>query len=275
MTAPVPAELMGLWRREVIIAPGLRDETTQVFWLQTPTWYADIRVAADRPGPRSPAGFAGFRDAELLELAKIQGFAGELSAGGGICLWRRDLDRQPPGPIPDEARYGFDGPDVMIEDGVHADYQEIWRRVAGSDGPFAAFRLAEPEGRGGLLVIAGEHLIEFRARAGAPLAGESLAALVEARLAAGDRPGAENLLDTRIRYAVQTAVGWKTRLSTHPWLEERLLWPESAVWSDASRGDFQVAGEGGPEVWSLLDASVAGEALGRLLAGRRDREPVW
>lgn len=272
MTAPVPADLAGLWRREVITAPGFRDETTRVLWLQTSTWYADIRVAADRPGPRSPDGFAAYSDAELLQLAKIQGFAGELSAGEGICLWRRDFDRQPSGPIPDEARYSFDGPDVMVEDGIHADYQEIWRRVAG--GPYAAFRLDAPAGQGGLLVIAGEHLIEFRARAGAPLTGETLAAQVEARLAADDRPAAEELLDTRICYAVRTAAGWTTRLATHPWLEGRPLWTESEPRFAPADGGLHVAGEDGPAVWTLLDATVAGEALGRLVAGRPVHEPM-
>lgn len=267
MTTLVLPEFRGLWRREVITAPGLRDETTQVFWLQTATWYADIRVAPGRPGQRAPDGFAAYADAELLELARIQGFAGELSIGDGVCLWRRDVDRQPPGETPDEGRCSFDGADVMIEEGVHADYQEIWRRVPGSDGPFAAFRLEGPAEAGGLLLFAGEHLMEVRARAGAPLAGPSLAALVEARLAAGDRAGAEDLLQTRLRYAQADAQGWRARLSTHPWLEGRPLWDE--VRFDPQAGRFE-ASEGGPVMtWRLLDASAAGEALGRLVAGRK------
>ncbi|MBV9512212.1 MAG: hypothetical protein JO303_18230, partial [Caulobacteraceae bacterium] len=88
----VPAEVMGLWRREVITAPGFRDETTQVVWLQTPRWYADLRVKADRPGPRAPDGFAAYPDEALIALAGVQGFAGVLTASDGLCLWRRDLD---------------------------------------------------------------------------------------------------------------------------------------------------------------------------------------
>jgi hypothetical protein len=267
MTPPVPAELTGLWRREVITAPGLRDETTQVLWLQTRTWYADLRVPADRPGARAPAGFGAYADAELLELAKIQGFAGELSAGEGICLWRRDFDRQPPGPAPDEARYAFDGPDVMIEDGVHADYQEIWRREPRSSGPLAAFRLLDPAAPGGLLVIAGDHLMEFLARPGPPLSGESLAELVQARLAADDRAGAEALLGARIRYAVRDGAGWRTALASHPWLEGRPMWSAGGLSYDPANGRLQSSEDGRISTWALLDASVAGEELGRLLAG--------
>jgi hypothetical protein len=251
----------------VITAPGFRDETTQVLWLQTRTWYADLRVPADRPGPRTPAGFGAYAAAELLELAKIQGFAGELSAGEGICLWRRDFDRQPPGPVPDEARYAFDGPDVMIEDGVHADYQEIWRREPASAGPFAAFRLVDPAKPGGLLVAAGDHLMEFLAHPGAALSGGTLAELVSARLAAGDRAGAEGLLETRIRYARRDGEGWRTRLSSHPWLEDKPMWPAGGLELDVAAGRLRTSEDGRVSAWGLLDADVAGEALRRLLTG--------
>jgi hypothetical protein len=266
MTSPVPPEYTGLWCREVITAPGFRDETTQVLWLQTASWYVDLRVPADRPGVRGAAGFADYSAAELAELGKIQGFAGELAAADGICLWRRDFDRQPPGPIPDEARCAVED-DVMIEDGLHADYQEIWRRVAGSEGPLAAFSLAEPAGPGGLLVMAGDHLMEFRARSGPALVGASLGELVEARLSAGDRAGAEGLLETQIRYAVRQGEGWRVRLSSHPWREGRLMWPAGGARFDAASGRLQVWEGEGTSLWRLLDANVPREALGRLIAG--------
>ncbi len=219
MTQLVPADHTGLWRREVITAPGYRDETTRVLWLQTRSWYADLRVPADRP-PARGEGFGAYDDAELIALAKIQGFAGELAAKDGICFWRRDLDHQPAGPLPDEACCAVEG-EVMIEDGLHADYQEIWRREPGSQSPLAAFRLDGAD-RDGLLVIGGGHMIEFVARAGPAPVGDSLAALVEAELAAGRREAAEALLDTQIRYAVQDGEGaWITRLSSQPWREGR------------------------------------------------------
>lgn len=265
MSPPVPPECTGLWRREVITAPGFRDETTQVLWLQTDTWYVDLRVPADRPPARGP-GFAGYSAAELCQLAKIQGFAGELAAIDGICLWRRDFDRQPPGPIPDEARCAVDG-DVMIEDGLHADYQEIWRREPGSGGPLAAFALAEPAGPGGLLVMAGDHLMAFRARSGSPLTGASLAELVEAELAADDRAAAEGLLDAEIRYAVREGEGWRVRLSSHPWREGELMWPSEGARFDAATGVLQVSDGDRTTIWRLLDANVPASALGRLVTG--------
>jgi hypothetical protein len=265
MTSPVPPEYTGLWRREVITAPGLRDETTQVLWLQTSTWYVDLRVPAERPAARG-AGFTDLTAAELLELATIQGFAGELAAADGICIWRRDFDRQPAGPFPDEARCAVDG-DIMIEDGLHADYQEIWRQVPGGEGPLAAFELVEPGGPGGLLVVAGDHLMEFRARKGPRLIGASLAELVEARLEAGDRAGAEGLLDTEIRYAVRDGEGWRVRLSSHPWREGRLMWPAGGARFDPAVGRLQAWDGERTTNWRLLDANVPACELGRLVAG--------
>ena len=264
MSSPVPPEYTGLWRREVITAPGFRDETTQVLWLQTATWYVDLRVPADRPAARG-TGLADYSAEELSALAKIQGFAGELAAADGICLWRRDFDRQPPGPVPDEARCAVDG-DVMVEDGLHADYQEIWRRVPASAGPLAAFALEQSDGPGGLLVMAGDHLMEFRARSGAPLAGDSLSELVEARLDVGDRPGAEALLDTEIRYAVREGEGWRVQLSSHPWREGRLMWPAGGARFDAATARLQASDGDRTTIWRLLDANVPASELGRLMA---------
>jgi hypothetical protein len=263
----VPIELTGLWRREVITAPGFRDETTQVLWLQTASWYADIRVPAERPSADGRASLAEFADAELLELARLQGFAGELSVADGVCFWRRDLDHQPLSASPDEGRFTLDG-EVMIEDGIHADYQEIWRREPQSRAPLAAFRLeGDPVGREGLLVIGGRHLLEFVARPGPAPQGESLRALVEAHLSAGRRGEAEALLSTRIRHATADGDGgWTTQLSTLPWLEERPAWRPGAARFDLGQGLLVIEEDGEAARWRLLEATDAA-ALAALLNG--------
>lgn len=256
MTKFVPADLTGLWRREVITTPaGYRDETTRVLWLQTCSWYADIRVPADRPTPAGATGFADFSDAELLQLAAIQGFAGQLSAADGVCLWRRDLDHQPPGDLLDEARFAVDG-EVMIEDGIHADYQEIWRREAGSAGPLAAFQLtSDPAGRNGFLVIAGDHFIEFVDRPLPLPHGKSLAEIVGMALTTGRRSTAEQLLSTRISHG-RIGDGWKVALSSLPWLEGAPLWPESPRFL-ADQGVLQTP----HQTWTLLDSSLPATEL--------------
>jgi hypothetical protein len=247
----VPDDHTGLWRREVITAPGYRDETTRVLWLQTRSWYADLRVPIDRP-PARGEGFGAYSDGELIALAKIQGFAGQLSAAGGVCFWRRDLDHQPAGPMPDEARCGVQG-EVMIEDGIHGDYQEIWRRQDASQTPLAALRL-EGAGRDGLLVIGGRHMIEFVARPGAAPIGDSLADLVAADLAAGQRASAEALLGTRIRYATRDENAcWITQISSYPWLEGWPMWVGAAF--DPREGVLEAITGVDRALWRLIDAS--------------------
>lgn len=240
MSAPVPPELRGLWRREVITMPkGYRDETTAVLWLQTRSWYADIRVKADRPRREGATGFADYADAELIEMADVQGFAGELIATGNVCLWRRDLDYQPPNDSVDEATFAVaDG--VMIEDGIHSEYQEIWRRQAPSDTPLVAYRLAG-ETRG-LLVIAGDYFLEIRDRA-TPLArAESLTAYVTEALAAGKRDAAIAALSMRICHGKISGSARTVTLSSYPWLEGTDLGPVD------------------PAEWTLIDRDVAAPA---------------
>ena len=241
MSVHVPSELTGLWRREVITTPaGYRDETTRVLWLQTRSWYADLRVKADRPRREGATGFSDYTDAELVQMAAVQGFAGELTATGNVCLWRRDLDYQPPNGSVDEATFAVkDG--VMIEDGIHSDYQEIWRRQAPSATPLAAYRLVG-ETRG-LLVIAGAYFIEIRDRAAPLPPGESLAAHVTGALARGDREAAVAALSMRICQGEMDGASRRVTLSSYPWMEGTDL------------------GAVDPAVWTLIDCDVPAPAL--------------
>lgn len=217
----VPAELTGLWRRELITTPdGGRDDTTTVLWLQTQSWYADIRVPADRPVRPDATCFADYSDAELIALAEVQGFAGELAVRDGVCFWRRDLDYQPPAPTPDEGAYSLDG-DVMIEDGVHTPYQEIWRRDPASRGELQAWRSED-----GLRVRAGAVFMDVADREFPLPAGATLADIVRAALDGGDRATAIDALSLRISFGVITPDGaWRITLSTWPWLEGTILAP--------------------------------------------------
>lgn len=226
MTEPVPAELVGVWRRRSLVTPDGRDETTQVVWVQTESWYADLRIPA---GPLVRTDVRRLEDCnavELVALAQIQGFAGQLSVDGGVCSWRRDLDFQPPGPTPDEGNWEIEGP-VMIERGLHAEYEEVWVRDADVRGPLEAFR--RTGGRRGLMVVAGDHFLAVLDRPHPLPGGESLAAIVAAELAAGDRAAALARLDMPICYGLVRGGGspWEVRLSSWPWLEGQGLAPPS------------------------------------------------
>jgi hypothetical protein len=260
----VPAALSGVWRREVLTAPGRRDETTRVFWLQTRSWYADIRVKADRPR-RPVRDFTDYDDAELVQLAGSQGFCGQLTASDDTCLWRRDLDYQPPGDDLDEARYRIDG-DVMVEDGIHADYQEIWRRLAQGPTPLAAFRLTDDSGapgRHGLLVVAGDHFIEVQDRPRTPplQRGATLAQVVEEALKAGRRADAIDALSFRICFGHRERREWTVALSTWPWMEGGRLFADEAVSFAPASGVLTRRSREGVQIWTLLDATEDAQDL--------------
>ncbi|MDO8412119.1 MAG: hypothetical protein Q7S93_18860 [Phenylobacterium sp.] len=245
MSAKVPPEVTGVWRREEITAPGgYRDDTTRVFWVQADSWYGDIRLKIDIPRKDGAASFADFSDAELVELAQAQGFAGQLTVTPDMCAWRRDLDYQPPGPIPDEGTWRIDG-DILIEGGIHAEYEEIWRLEPESHGLRAAFGLGEGQG---LLVVAGDHFLMMRARQAPLPAGESLPVLVEAALAEGQRERAFALLDMPISYG-RISQDWRVVHSTLPWLEGRPLWTRPPLF-DAETSQLL---DGGPAPWVLLE----------------------
>src|ERR1700759_3005473 len=93
------SECAGLWRRTLLVeADGSRDTGTDVTWLQGITAFIDSR-----------------------------GFAGTLSQCGDVFSWHRTIDRQPPGPYPDEGSMRWrDG--LLVETGVHTDYVEHWVR---------------------------------------------------------------------------------------------------------------------------------------------------
>jgi hypothetical protein len=259
---PVPEAARGVWRREELYTPsGYRDATTRVFWLQTQRFYADIRVPADRSWAAGAVGFEACSETELLALAKVQGFGGALAASPTECAWRRDYDYQPPGDIPDQARYDIDG-EILTEVGIHADYTEIWRREVDSETPLIAFALEGASG--GLFLVAGDHFMTIEGTANRLPAGADLAEIVARDLAEGRRDLAIERLSMPIHYGRVVGAGrpWKVLLSTWPWLEGGSLFPTRPPQFDATSGALVSA----DATWRLVDSSLALNDISTLFA---------
>ena len=131
------ANLQGHWRRDWIRAPGLSDTTTHVHWLQAGALFADLRVPADLPVLEGHC-LADLDAAALQSLMRIEGFAGEITVANSQCTWHRAINWQGALARPDVGAMWFDG-DVLIEDGVHADYREAW--LAQPTGPLRGHRI--------------------------------------------------------------------------------------------------------------------------------------
>jgi hypothetical protein len=225
----VPARYRGVWRRKLLIAPGVIDTESTVLWLQTSRWHADIRIPARRPSFAGVAALADCNDAQLRFLARQQGFAGitevDLEPMPEICRWLRRWDFQPPAATPDAGRMVFRDARIT-ESGLHGDYLEEWELLPDAQGD--SVELVDEHG---CLLIAGKHVMRVTPlRVDCPsgiMPGTSLEQLVETALLA-DRARAIDWLDFEISYGWLEYDAWTVRHSTLPWLEgQRLPLPAS------------------------------------------------
>ncbi len=228
--ATVPQWLRGLWRRRSIrFADGRYDDSTVVYWLQSESAFADIRVPAGRPVVREREALAGLGESELLALTRQGGFAGWTELSGMRCHWHRQIDFQPPTGVPDQGMM-HRGDGVLIEEGVHERYIEIWESVAcGPAGADTLLARRAATAMGGRLILAGN--VFFFVRDGRPplATASNLAAL--APDGRERRAALLSLLDCEISFGRCRGGGvpWEITLSTLPYREGQSLLEVDAV----------------------------------------------
>lgn len=208
------SELQGHWRREWLRWPGgegCDDETTRVHWLQAGSLYADVRVPADRPALDGARCLADLDPAALLQIMQAEGFAGTITLRDDVCTWHRRINwhGRPDGIDAGHVRFE-DG--ALIEDGVHAPYRELWRRL---DGPqLTASRVWAGDLEG--VLVASDTV--FLLGLGRPAADPS-GALIEA-LRRGDRPeGVAAQFDSLYAFGHWHGADGIAELCTDPFLE--------------------------------------------------------
>ncbi|MBF7728767.1 hypothetical protein [Pseudomonas sp. N040] len=196
----VPQAYLGVWQRTLLTTgAGLRDCTTQVYWLQTARLFADLRIP--RPAPRTPD-----------ELASQGGFAGISEVSGAHCQWHRAIDFQPPSGRADIGRMHFERPDYLLEDGLDGSYHEVWERLPDSLGRNWGQWLQAADGRQGCLLLAGDYFLFAAGRTLALPHADSLQALLAQ--ASGPAP----LLDFELSFGRHRhgRQPWRIELSTLP-----------------------------------------------------------
>ena len=243
----VPECYVGLWRRRLLQDTQGVDTTTQVFWLQSGTLYADIRIPAQRDA--------------VSGVEMQQGFAGALEVDGSVLTWRRWLDFQPPAAVADVGRMRFTRLDQMIEEGVHADYREVWERVGPASLDRAAFTLqveyacdGMPRRRAGVLVIVGDYFMFALDRLAALPAGMSLAELAE-----GDALTCEQRDQL---FACEISLGrrrgsrpWEVLHSTLPAHEGQSLFDVHGAWVRSNANTYEQRSSNGDSrrTWRQLE----------------------
>jgi hypothetical protein len=220
--AGTPAWLLGVWTREwVHDAEGQRDDA-EVYYLQVPGFFADLRIERNRPSVAPATDIAQLDAAGVDALAGSTGFAGRTMYAQEIMHWQHNFEFQPPDGSEDAGYARRAGADRMRETGLDGTYEEAWRRLDSGGGRFLVLRAPRNGGEGQLLVVVGDHFMYVRNRAAQLPQAESMRALLAAQ------PGAAaSALDCEFSYGRIIAGGrrWLIRRSTLPWREGSELAP--------------------------------------------------
>lgn len=139
-------DLQGHWRRDWIKAPEFEDATTRVNWLQAGTLFGDLRIPMDRPDTAGLTCLADMTPAALRALMEAEGFAGHITVVDEKCTWHRQINWHG---VPEQSDIGlmsFDDAGGLIEDGVLAEYRELWQRLPQPDLRSRALRCGDLSG---------------------------------------------------------------------------------------------------------------------------------
>lgn len=217
---PVPDAYLGVWQRTLLTtASGRRDSSTQVYWLQTATLHADLRIP--------PMG--DLRDGLELALAEQAGFAGVTVVESDICQWHRLMDYQPVTGESDIGRMHFKTPAILIEDALDGRYQETWERLPDSLGANWGLWLnaAEDRSRQACLLVAGDFFL-FAAERPTPL---RLGGHLRDQVAAASAIERQTQLAFELSFGrrQQGAKPWLISLSTLPGRAGQTLLPAHCI----------------------------------------------
>ena len=215
----VPSWLYGLWQREWIEQHGVRSDTLDVHYLQTASFFGDVRIPRDRPALAHARSFADLSDRELRALAQQQGFAGHTTLIGSTATWHHQMDFQPPDGEEDVGRLELLAGRRMHETGLDGSYTESWKSAADGDGRFLVVQ-TERDGRPQrLLLVAGDYFVFGRNRLKDLPKAASLDSLI-----ASTHPARVQLieyLDCELSFGRVRggAKAWEILRSTLPWRE--------------------------------------------------------
>ncbi len=231
-----PAWALGCFRRRSItFFNGSTDATTLVIWLQSRGLTFDLRLAADRPRPKSPDAVLEAPTDDLARLAQVEGGIARTHAkddprSGTAELSWDDWDAFQPYPKWPEKGLLHRVGDCLIEFAPSGAYVEDWRYQDAGTGPLIGLRLLAERDletgtvlhRGGGLVVCGNRAGWVRGRAQPLSANTRPAEMV--RENPRDRELLEAVFDFEASYAERTPGGsFVIKASTLPWREDSAL----------------------------------------------------
>lgn len=237
-----PRWLWGEWSRDWILRGNSRSGAVEVHYLQTPTYFADIRIAKDRGAVSTAKSFSDLSDDQLFVLARQNGFTGRTTLVGDVATWSDEVAFQPSDGSPDTGRLVRMAPDRMREVGLDGSYTESWRHLPGAQGPFLVIREEHAGRLVRTLIVVGNRFLYVRNRDKDLPVATSLEALIAATKATREETVA--LLDCEFSAGrvLGGAVPWEIRQSTLPWRETHHLNFVDEITTNAGRPAPRVAG---------------------------------
>jgi hypothetical protein len=222
-TAAVPDWLRGVWTRDWIQEGKAKSNTLDVHYLQTSTYFADIRIPRDRTRFPNAKSFADLTDQQLRLLARQNGFTGLTTTSGAVATWNHDIQFQPSDGAPDRGRLQRIAPARMHEHGLDGSYIESWKSTTGGNGHFLVIRVEHAGRLLRTLVVVGNQFVYVRNRAKDLPAAASFEALIDSTKA--NRAQIEEYLDCEFSVGRVRGgeVPWEIEQSTLPWREGRHL----------------------------------------------------
>jgi hypothetical protein len=221
--AQVPDWLWGEWSRAWIQRGEVKSNTLDIHYLQTPTYFADMRIPRDLPAISNAKSFADLSDEQLLMLTRQNGFTGHTTAEGGVATWHHEIDFQPSDGTPDAGRLERMPPTHMLEYALDGSYIESWRSEASGNGKFLVIRVERSGRLLRTLVVVGNQFVYVRNREQDLPAASSFESLMNATSAS--RAQIAEYLDCE--FSVGQVQGdpkpWVIEQSTLPWREGHRL----------------------------------------------------
>jgi hypothetical protein len=266
-----PIWLQGVWSRDWIERRGVKSNTLDIHYLQTPTFFADMRIPRDRSGMAAAKSFADLTDEQLRALAGQNGFTGRTTMDGMVATWQHDIDFQPSDGTPDKGRLEPMPPNQMREHGLDGSYIEAWRSSTDGRGRFLAIRVEHSGRLSRTLVVVGNQFVYVRDRAKHLPAAASFDALIEAT-----HPTREQMVKyLDCEFSVGRVSGgqvpWEIEQSTLPWRERRHLEFVDQI-STKDAGSSLGPDEIGEDVWTVPVNTMSPPEI-RALFGDRFKHP--
>jgi hypothetical protein len=267
-TAPVPTWLWGEWTRDWIQKGKVKSNTLDVHYLQTPTYFADIRIPKARSEISTARSFADLTDQQLRLLAAQNGFTGRTTMAGAVATWHHDIEFQPSNGTLDKGRLQRIPPDRMHEHGLDGSYIESWESLTDGKRRFLVIRVEHSGRLLQTLVLVGNQFVYVRNRAKDLPMAPSFDALIEGTNATREQIVGYLDCEFSVGRVRGRSLSWEIEQSTLPWREGRHLdFVEQMSVNDGGAG--LVPREVGEDQWAVPLNTLSPSEIKALFGGNQ------